>query len=104
MVTPSFTPRSDHSLLFRRMEGQAENFIPRGQNSPWGTTSPLGSKFALRGEVKNGPLEIWTKADPKSTYRQIFEYMLVMAEIFGLHTKCNGTYIKVTKRHFSTYI
>jgi hypothetical protein len=23
---------------------------------PWGTTSPLGSKFAPRGKVKNGPL------------------------------------------------
>jgi hypothetical protein len=24
---------------------------------PWGTTSPLGPKFAPRGEVKNGPKE-----------------------------------------------
>jgi hypothetical protein len=28
--TPSFTPRGDHSLLFRRIEGQTENFTPRG--------------------------------------------------------------------------
>jgi hypothetical protein len=27
---PSFTPRGEHSLLFRRMEGQTENFLPRG--------------------------------------------------------------------------
>jgi hypothetical protein len=52
MFTPSFTPRGEHSLLFRRMGGQTENFTPgdnftpRGQNSPWGTNSPLGSKFA----------------------------------------------------------
>jgi hypothetical protein len=39
-----------NTLLFRRMEGQTENFTPRGQNSP------LGSKFSPRGEVKNGPL------------------------------------------------
>jgi hypothetical protein len=46
------------------MEGQTENFIPRellhlhpgDKIHPWGTTSPLGSKF--RGEVKNGPLKI----------------------------------------------
>jgi hypothetical protein len=28
--TPLFTPRGEHSLLFRRMEGQTENFTPRG--------------------------------------------------------------------------
>jgi hypothetical protein len=27
---PLFTPRGEHSLLFRRMEGQTENFTPRG--------------------------------------------------------------------------
>jgi hypothetical protein len=30
MFTPSFTPRGEHSVLFRRMEGQTENFTPRG--------------------------------------------------------------------------
>jgi hypothetical protein len=44
------------------MEGQTEiftpgdNFAPRGQNSPWGTTPSLGVKFTPRGEVKNRPL------------------------------------------------
>jgi hypothetical protein len=33
------------------MEGQTEKFTPRGKNSP------LESKFAPRGEVKNGPLQ-----------------------------------------------
>jgi hypothetical protein len=28
--TPSFTPRDEHSLLFRRMERWTENFTPRG--------------------------------------------------------------------------
>jgi hypothetical protein len=28
--TPSFTPRGEHALLFIRMEGQTENFTPRG--------------------------------------------------------------------------
>jgi hypothetical protein len=42
MFTPSFTPRGEHSLLFRRMEGRTENFTPRGHNSP------LGDKFAPR--------------------------------------------------------
>jgi hypothetical protein len=40
MSTPSFTPKGEPSQLFRRMEGQTENFTPRGQNSP------LGDKFA----------------------------------------------------------
>jgi hypothetical protein len=30
MFTPSFTPRGEHYLLFRRMEGRTENFTPRG--------------------------------------------------------------------------
>jgi hypothetical protein len=28
--TPSFSPRGEHFLLFRRMEGRTENFTPRG--------------------------------------------------------------------------
>jgi hypothetical protein len=30
IFTPSFTPRDEHSLLFRRMDGWRENFTPRG--------------------------------------------------------------------------
>jgi hypothetical protein len=30
MFNPSFTPRGEHALLFGRMEGQTENFTPRG--------------------------------------------------------------------------
>jgi hypothetical protein len=30
MFTPSFIPRGEQSLLFRRMEGRTENFTPRG--------------------------------------------------------------------------
>jgi hypothetical protein len=30
MFTPSFTPRGEQSLLFRRMEGQTDNFTPKG--------------------------------------------------------------------------
>jgi hypothetical protein len=48
--TPSFTPRGEHSLLFRRMEGQTgDNFTPRGQSHPGGTTSPLGVKVCPLG-------------------------------------------------------
>jgi hypothetical protein len=48
LLTPSFTPWGEHSLLFRWMEGRTENFTPRGQNSP------LGDNFAP--EVKVCPL------------------------------------------------
>jgi hypothetical protein len=68
MFTPPFTPRGEHYLLFRRMEGQTENFTPRdlpprGQSSilgdyfvPGGQSLSLRAKFAPRCEVKNGPL------------------------------------------------
>jgi serine/threonine protein kinase len=40
----------------QRISPPGDNFIPRGQIHPWGTTSPLGVKVFPRGEVKNGPL------------------------------------------------
>jgi hypothetical protein len=57
MFTPSLTPRGKHYLLFRLMEWRTENFTSRDNFTPslWGTTLPLGPKFARRGEVKNGP-------------------------------------------------
>jgi hypothetical protein len=68
MFTPSFTPRGEHSLLFRRMEGRTGNFTP-GDNLPTrGQNSPLGSKFVPRVKVKNRPLmSLWknrTKCSP----------------------------------------
>jgi hypothetical protein len=60
-----FTPpsRDEHSLLFRRMDGQTDYFTPWGsihphpgdKIHPWWTNPPLASKFAPRGEVTNGP-------------------------------------------------
>jgi hypothetical protein len=54
MFTPLFTPSGEHSLLFRRMEGRTENFIPRGQNlllgdnfGPGGQSLPLGAKLRM---------------------------------------------------------
>jgi hypothetical protein len=52
----NLAPRGEHSLLFRGMEGQTENFTPRDNFTPRGQNSPLGAKFSPRGEVKNGPL------------------------------------------------
>jgi hypothetical protein len=50
MFTPSFTPRGEHYLLFRRMAGRTWNiFTPREQNYP------LEDNFAPGIEVKNGP-------------------------------------------------
>jgi hypothetical protein len=45
MFTPSFTPRGEHSLLFRRMEGWTYNFAPKGQNSPLGYNFTPGVKL-----------------------------------------------------------
>jgi hypothetical protein len=60
MFTPSFTPKGDHSLLFRVMEGRTYNFIPRellhpqgtkfnlgGQLRPWGQSLPPGAKLRM---------------------------------------------------------
>jgi hypothetical protein len=38
------------------MEGRTENFTPGDNFTPGGQLRPWGSKFAPRGEVKNGPL------------------------------------------------
>jgi hypothetical protein len=43
--TPSFTPRGEHSLLFRKMEGQTDNFTP-------------GDNFVPGVKVKNRPLVV----------------------------------------------
>jgi hypothetical protein len=41
----------------QRISPPGDNFTPPGDKiHPWGTASPLGSKFAPRSEVKNGPL------------------------------------------------
>jgi hypothetical protein len=62
MFTPSLTSRGEHSILFRRMEGEQRNsphrynFTPRGQNSLLGDNfAPEDQSLPLGGEVKNGP-------------------------------------------------
>jgi hypothetical protein len=54
MFTSSFTPRGEHSLLLRRMEGQTENSTPGGQLRRQGTKFTSGVTVCSRGEVKNG--------------------------------------------------
>jgi hypothetical protein len=56
-MTLSETPRDEHSLKFRRMEGQTEDIHPLGTNSPpRGKLYLWGSKFVPRDEIKNRPL------------------------------------------------
>jgi hypothetical protein len=50
MFTPSFTPRDECSLLFRRMEGTTENFTPRKYLHPQEISSPPGNIFTPRGQ------------------------------------------------------
>jgi hypothetical protein len=58
MFTPSFTPRDclGEWRGEQRISPQRITSPPGDKNQPWGTTSPLESKFAPRVEVKNGPL------------------------------------------------
>jgi hypothetical protein len=57
MFTPSFTPRGEHSLLFRRMEGQTEShpqrtkFTPGGQIRPWGQSLAPGVKLRMGNNI-----------------------------------------------------
>jgi hypothetical protein len=50
MLTPSLTPRGEHSLLFRRLEGQTENFTPGDNFTPRGQSSPLGDNLPPGGQ------------------------------------------------------
>jgi hypothetical protein len=53
MFTTLFTPRGEHSLLFRRMEGRTDNFTPRGSLYPYGDKAHLWeSKYATREKLK----------------------------------------------------
>jgi hypothetical protein len=56
--TPLFTPRAEHSLMFRGMKVRTEGFHPWGITSPlgdkvhpWGPTSPLGANFTPGGQL-----------------------------------------------------
>jgi hypothetical protein len=49
-----FTPRDEHSLLFRRIEGRTENFTPGDNFTPRGQIRPWGSKFALGEKLSMG--------------------------------------------------
>jgi hypothetical protein len=50
IFTASFNPRGKHTLPFRRMEGQIENFTPGNFFTPRGQNSPLGYNFAPGGQ------------------------------------------------------
>jgi hypothetical protein len=58
MFIPSFTPRGEHSLLFRRIEGEKKSSLLGDKIHTWGTTSPLVSKFAPRGKLRMGLKEV----------------------------------------------
>jgi hypothetical protein len=58
--------RSEHCLMFRKMEGWEEGLRPLGitllrgdKFHPWGPTSPLGSHFSPRGKIKTWPLKFY---------------------------------------------
>jgi hypothetical protein len=58
MMTPLFSPMCEHSLgtvnsnggAYRGSSSPGDNFTPRGQLHPVGTTSPLGDNFTPRGQ------------------------------------------------------
>jgi hypothetical protein len=50
MFTLSFTPRGEHSILFRRMEGQTDYLTPRNNFNPRVQSSPMRDNFASPGQ------------------------------------------------------
>jgi hypothetical protein len=52
------TPYGLEEWRVEQISPQGDSFTPGDKFHPWGTTSPLGSKFAHRGEVKNGPQKL----------------------------------------------
>jgi hypothetical protein len=58
LVHPFVHPHTWVNTLYCLQEWRGEQRIlpPGDKINPWGTTSPLGSKFAPRSEVKNWPL------------------------------------------------
>jgi hypothetical protein len=55
MLTLLFTPGMNTLYCLEEWRGEQRISPPGDKIHPLGTTSPLGSKFAPRGEVKNGP-------------------------------------------------
>jgi hypothetical protein len=51
----------------------------------WGTTSPLGSKFALRVEVKNGPLPLTSSAFRFEAFAAMFGARHPIVRAVGKH-------------------
>jgi hypothetical protein len=88
MFTPSFTPGSEHSLLFKRMEGQAMNFNPTSTQGdkihPWGTTSPWGSQsLPLGAKLRMGLwAAIQVKGDGSNRRRRYLQTILLMHFIY----------------------
>jgi hypothetical protein len=107
MFTPSFTPRGEHSLLFRRMEGRSENFTPQGitfplggQKSllwdnfaPGGQSLPLGTKLRLGlwhpGGIRTRICCSWGERDASAPYSQAG-----LPDFFSVrHTKSGKIYV-----------
>jgi hypothetical protein len=66
MFTPSFTPRCEHSLLFRKMEEWTEGLQLKGINLPKGfVVHPWGSTFTLGANFTPGcQLNPWVPTSP----------------------------------------
>jgi hypothetical protein len=55
---------------------------PGDKIHPWGTTVPLGSKYAPRGEVKNGPLTFSQAASMK--------FLVLASFVAVVHSQCHS--------------
>jgi hypothetical protein len=91
-VQPYLHPRGEHSTLRyleewrgkQKTSSPVDNFTPAPGDKihPWWTNSPLGSKFAPRGEAKNGPLRWFRRPSRLSIQTNSFMYKLLPTPSF----------------------
>jgi hypothetical protein len=79
LFIPSFTPRGEHSLMFRRTKGQTEGLLPWGDNfTPIGQSSPLGVKLKTSLSCSRNHIRTFGLLRPWDlTYISSMDYMYV---------------------------
>jgi hypothetical protein len=69
-----FTPRGEHSLLFRRMEGRTYvEFYPQVITSP----RPLGTKFTPGGQLRPRGVKVLNQSKKESDCKGLQDWLLV---------------------------
>jgi hypothetical protein len=92
MFTPSFTPRSEHSLLLEEWRGE-QRISPQEITSPpwdkirpWGTTSPRGQSLPLGAKLRVGISMYKNNCQHKTSNRSM--ELESCGTVIKFHTTC----------------